>query len=72
MTDPRYPVGQVRAPPESGCCHAGRLDRRDRQPRPAALRAAVAGLDDAQLDTPYRAGGWTAAPGGAPRARTAT
>ena len=26
---------------------------------PAALRAAVAGLSDAQLDTPYRDGGWT-------------
>lgn len=26
---------------------------------PAAYRAAVAGLDDAQLDTPYRPGGWT-------------
>jgi DinB superfamily len=26
---------------------------------PAALRAAVAGLTDAQLDTPYRDGGWT-------------
>jgi hypothetical protein len=26
---------------------------------PAALRAAVAGLSDAQLDTPYRPGGWT-------------
>jgi hypothetical protein len=26
---------------------------------PAALRAAVAGLTDAQLDTPYREGGWT-------------
>lgn len=26
---------------------------------PAKLRAAVAGLSDAQLDTPYRAGGWT-------------
>lgn len=26
---------------------------------PAALRAAVAGLDDRQLDTPYRPGGWT-------------
>ena len=23
------------------------------------MRAAVAGLDDAQLDTPYRPGGWT-------------
>ena len=26
---------------------------------PARLRAAVAGLDDAQLDTPYREAGWT-------------
>jgi hypothetical protein len=26
---------------------------------PSALAAAVAGLDDAQLDTPYRPGGWT-------------
>ena len=26
---------------------------------PAALAASVAGLDEARLDTPYRAGGWT-------------
>ena len=26
---------------------------------PAALRAAVAGLNDRQLNTPYRPGGWT-------------
>ena len=26
---------------------------------PAALESAVRGLDDAQLDTPYRLGGWT-------------
>ncbi len=26
---------------------------------PARMRAAVAGLSDAQLDTPYRPGGWT-------------
>ena len=26
---------------------------------PAALRAAVDGLDDSQIDTPYRDGGWT-------------
>jgi hypothetical protein len=26
---------------------------------PGRLRAAVAGLDEAQLDTPYRPGGWT-------------
>jgi uncharacterized damage-inducible protein DinB len=26
---------------------------------PGRIRGAVAGLDDAQLDTPYRPGGWT-------------
>ncbi len=26
---------------------------------PARMRAAIAGLDEAQLDTPYREGGWT-------------
>src|SRR5262245_60129247 len=26
---------------------------------PARMREAVAGLDDSQLDTPYRPGGWT-------------
>ena len=26
---------------------------------PERLRAAVSGLSDAQLDTPYREGGWT-------------
>jgi hypothetical protein len=32
---------------------------RDIAAAPALLRAAVRGLDDAQLDTPYRPGGWT-------------
>jgi len=31
----------------------------DIQSLPAHLRAAVAGLTDVQLDTPYRPGGWT-------------
>ena len=26
---------------------------------PARMRAAIAGLSDSQLDTPYRPGGWT-------------
>lgn len=38
-------------------------ERQDRLRRlsaaPAALRAAVDGLNDTQLDTPYREGGWT-------------
>ena len=34
------------------------IDPADRD-APAALAAAVKGLTDAQLDTPYRPGGWT-------------
>jgi uncharacterized damage-inducible protein DinB len=58
MTDLRYPVGK--------------WDRRDTLTPgeraemiaqiaevPARMRAAIAGLADAQLDTPYREGGWT-------------
>jgi uncharacterized damage-inducible protein DinB len=33
--------------------------RTDLAELPARLRAAIAGLSDAQLDTPYRDGGWT-------------
>ena len=36
---------------------------------PAELRAAVAGLDDAQLDTPYRGGWLDGAAGGSPCGR---
>src|SRR5947207_4791442 len=58
MTDPRYPVGK--------------WDRRETLTRaerdamidniaatPARMRQAIAGLGEAQLDTPYREGGWT-------------
>lgn len=58
MTDPRYPIGRLVRP--------GRLTHAQREAAiaaiaalPAQLRAAVEGLDDAQLDTPYREGGWT-------------
>lgn len=54
----RYPVGRWRRPEGATA--------RDRQTwihevagTPLALRAAVAGLDDERLDTPYRPGGWT-------------
>jgi uncharacterized damage-inducible protein DinB len=57
-TDLRYPVGRFRRP-ES-------LDEAQRRraidaiaATPAQLRAAVKGLTDAQLDTPYRPDGWT-------------
>jgi len=58
MNDLRYPIGKF--------CYDGDLteDRKraclDEMARaPAQLRAAVKGLSDAQLDTPYRPGGWT-------------
>jgi uncharacterized damage-inducible protein DinB len=59
MTDDlRYPTGRLVL-----VDHSTPAQRRERIERirsaPAALRAAVAGLTDAQLDTPYRPGGWT-------------
>jgi len=59
MTDDlRFPIGEFRY---QGPATAA--DRRDRieqiEQAPAALRAAVRGLTDAQLDTRYRPGGWT-------------
>ena len=54
----RYPVGRFEP--------AGRIPSGERAAfldsiaaTPARFRAAVAGLSDAQLDTPYREGGWT-------------
>jgi len=58
MSDPRYPIGKFQKP--------GKLTEAQRNEAieqisatPANLRKAVAGLSDAQLDTPYREGGWT-------------
>jgi uncharacterized damage-inducible protein DinB len=58
MTNPRYPIGKFR--------YEGALSEEQKQTclddiarTPANLRAAVKGLSDAQLDTPYRDGGWT-------------
>lgn len=56
--DLRYPIGTPKVQPK--------LDARSRQQfiselaeAPALLRRVLAGLTDAQLDTPYRDGGWT-------------
>jgi hypothetical protein len=56
--DLRYPVGKFE--------YEGEPDARQRTAwigeiaaAPAALRGALAGLRDDQLDTPYRPGGWT-------------
>jgi hypothetical protein len=55
--DLRYPVGRWAAPddsPETAARLIGEI-----AVLPAQLAAAAAGLTDAQLDTPYREGGWT-------------
>lgn len=59
MDDPRYPIGKFRSVRRT-------LSREERaalidaiRETPARMRAAVAGLSDGQLDTPYRDGGWT-------------
>jgi hypothetical protein len=58
MTDLRYPVGKLTYDPDIS--HGKRTAWiRQIAETPAALRAAVAGLSDAQLDTPYRPDGWT-------------
>lgn len=54
----RYPIGRFHPPADS---NAGSRTTQIQTLRllPERLRAAVAGLSDAQLDTPYRDGGWT-------------
>lgn len=58
MSDPRYPIGKF--------SYDGLFSDQQKQSylddvaqTPSRLRDAVAGLSDAQLDTPYRPGGWT-------------
>lgn len=55
MHDLRYPVG--RFDPSAEVPRADLID--SIEAAPARLRAAVAGLTDEQLETPYREGGWT-------------
>ena len=56
--DPRYPVGKYRVEGEISAEQRREWIEQIAE-APARLRAAVAGLTDAQLDTPYRDGGWT-------------
>lgn len=58
MTDLSYPVGKVTYDSD---VTAGKRTAWIRQiaEAPAALRAAIDGLTESQLDTPYRPGGWT-------------
>ena len=56
--DPRYPIGQFAMPAE--VAPARRQQAIDEiAATPAKMRAAVKGLRDEHLDTPYREGGWT-------------
>jgi len=55
--DPRYPIGKFRRAEANPSDHASHLATLAALPE--NLRAAVEGLSAAQLDTPYREGGWT-------------
>jgi hypothetical protein len=54
----RYPIGRARVENGIGAAQRTALIERIAQV-PARMREAVAGMDDATLDTPYRPGGWT-------------
>jgi hypothetical protein len=58
MNDLAYPIGKFQRPATISA-----EDRRryltDLTAAPACFREVVQGLDDSQIDTPYRPGGWT-------------
>jgi uncharacterized damage-inducible protein DinB len=56
--DLRYPIGKFKAPESNSATVRAEHIETLRQ-LPERLRAAVSGLSDAQLDTPYRDRGWT-------------
>lgn len=56
--DPRYPIGNYE-PPKDVTADMRRKAIEEIAAAPAQLRAALHGLNDAQLATPYREGGWT-------------
>jgi hypothetical protein len=58
LGDPRFPIGRF-SPPASSLPGVRAAHIQTLRILPERLRAAVAGLTDAQLDTPYRDGGWT-------------
>jgi len=58
MTDLRYPIGR-HEPVTTLAPEQRRQCIEQIAATPARLRRAVTGLDERQLDTPYRPGGWT-------------
>jgi uncharacterized damage-inducible protein DinB len=56
--DPRYPIGKFEMPKEiTPALRQSAIG--EIAETPAKIRIAVRGLTDAQLETPYRDGGWT-------------
>jgi uncharacterized damage-inducible protein DinB len=58
MSDLRYPIGPF-TPPVNPTSEWRRQSIDALAQTPARLRAAVTGLSESQLSTPYRDGGWT-------------
>jgi len=56
--DPRYPIGEFQMPTQVTPARRQQAIN-EIIATPARLRVAVEGLSPAQLDTPYRDGGWT-------------
>jgi len=58
MSDPSFPIGRFNGQPPANDDERNKF-LKDIEETPAKLRAAVAGLSEQQLNTPYREGGWT-------------
>lgn len=58
LDDLRYPIGRF-TPPATGSPVARAAQIQDLRMLAERLQAAVSGLNETQLDTPYRDGGWT-------------
>jgi uncharacterized damage-inducible protein DinB len=58
LDDLRYPIGRF-IPPATSLAGTRSAHIEALRQLPGRLRAAVNGLSDAQIDTPYREGGWT-------------
>jgi hypothetical protein len=59
QVDLRYPVGKFSKPTQPHTAEQPLAFVNQIAATPARMREAVAGLTDAQLETPYRDGGWT-------------
>jgi uncharacterized damage-inducible protein DinB len=61
MTQPdlKYPVGKFQRPTKPLTTAERKAAIKDIADAPGKMRAAVKGLSQKQLDTPYRPGGWT-------------